>query len=247
MMNTSFAQKTTGLVPLHTGTTVLSVQIDLNQANSLATITMVGPSTRWFTVGFNTTTMSSNTDCFTSSGASVLDQVLPGGHQEASTDTTNNLTVVSNVVSGTTRTVKVTRPFNTADSQDFTFNYASTALNIIWAYGPSNTTDTTVQHASFGSKGLTFTTSLGTENFASLDRIILYPNPSNGIFTISKNNSIQISKIKIFDTNAKLLKEINGDIENQNNTVDLSELSKGMYFMEISNQEDKTVKKILLK
>ena len=245
LMNVSNAQtKSTGVVSLRTGADLTTIKIDLNQANSTATLTMVGPSTRWFSVGFNTTTMSSNTDVFTSSGTQVLDQVLPGGHSAANNDTTNNLTVVSNTVSGTSRTVVVTRPFSTGDSKDFTFNYASNSLNIIWAFGPD--TNIANEHDRFGSKALTFTTTLGTEDFSSLDKITISPNPSNGIFKISKNNSIQISKIRIFDTNAKLLKVLNRDSNNQDNAIDLSELSKGMYFMEISNQNDKVVKKILL-
>ena len=247
LMNVSFGQtKSSGVVTLKTGTNLMTVKIDLNQTTSTATITLVGPSTRWFTVGFNTTTMSANTDCFTSSSTSVLDQVLPGGHNEASNDVTNNLTVVSNVVTGTSRTIVATRKFNTNDTEDYTFNYASNSLNIIWAYGPSNTIDPTVEHSSFGTKGLSFAT-LGTDNFSSLDKLNIYPNPSNGIFSITKNSTTQISKIKIFDTNAKLLKEIELDTNKQENAVDLSSFTKGIYFMEISNNEDKIVKKIMLK
>ncbi|KAB1155085.1 T9SS type A sorting domain-containing protein [Flavobacterium luteum] len=246
LMNISFAQKkSSGVVSLRTGSTIISIQIDLNQTTSLATFTVVGPSTRWFSIGFNATTMASNTDCITSSGTAVLDQVLPGGHQEANTDATNNLTVVSNVVNGTSRTIIATRPFNTGDSEDYTFNFANNTLNLIWANGPSGVIDPGVEHSSFGTKSASFAT-LGTENFASLDKISIYPNPSNGIFTISKNSIIQITKIKIFDTNAKLLKEIKSDANNQENAIDLSSFTKGIYFMEISNKEDKIIKKIIL-
>ncbi len=240
VIHTSFAQtKTSGVVSLHTGTNVMSIKIDLNQATSLATITMVGPSTRWFSVGLNATSMSSNTDCLTFS-TSLLDQSLPGGHNAATTDATNNLTLVSNTVSGTSRTVVFTRPFSTGDTKDYTFNYASNSLNIIWAYGQSNVTNPTSEHSTFGTKAVSFTT-LGTDDFKSINDIVVYPNPSSGIFTISKNSVIQISKIKIFDTNAKMLKEIDAERFDTDNTIDVTELSKGIYFMEISNKEDKVV------
>jgi hypothetical protein len=246
LMNVSFGQtKSSGIVSLRTGADLTTIKIDLNQTTSTVTMTMVGPSSRWFSVGFNTISMSSNTDVFTSAGTQVLDQVLPGGQIAPNTDTTNNLTVESNTVSGTSRTVVVTRPFNTGDSKDFTFNYASNSLNIIWAFGPD--TNISNEHDRFGSKALTFTPTLGTEDFASLDKISISPNPSNGIFNISKNSAIQISKIRIFDTNAKLLKEIEQDVNRQENTVDLSSFNIGLYFMEISNKEDKIVKKIILK
>ncbi|PWA07243.1 T9SS type A sorting domain-containing protein [Flavobacterium psychrotolerans] len=240
IINLSYAQeKETALTTIGS----MKVKINLHKGNSTATITLIGPSNKWLSVGFNTTSMTSNTDCFTY-GTSLLDQFLPGGHSAAITDPTQNLTLVSNVVVGTTRTVVATRPFSTSDSKDFTFNYASNSINIIYAVGPS--TNVSSQHSTFGSKTLTFTT-LGTEDFASLDKISISPNPSNGIFNITKNNAIQISKIRVFDTNAKLLKEINTNLDNPINAVDLSELSKGMYFIEISNKEDKTVKKIVLK
>jgi len=246
LINLSNAQtKSTGVISLRTGTDLTTIKIDLNQATSTATLTMVGPSSRWFSVGFNTTSMSSNTDVFTSAGTQVIDQVLPGGQIAPNTDSTNNLTVVSNTVSGTSRTVIVTRPFSTGDTKDYTFSYASNSLNIIWAYGQSNVTNPTSEHSTFGTKAVSFS-SLGTNDFKSINDIVVYPNPSSGIFTISKNSVIQISKIKIFDTNAKMLKEIDAVRFDTDNTIDISELSKGIYFMEISNNEDKVVKKIIV-
>jgi hypothetical protein len=50
----------------------------------------------------------------------------------------------------------------------------------------------------------------------------------------------------VFDSNAKMLKEINTEITNQNNSVDLKELTTGMYFMELSNDSDQVVKKIII-
>jgi hypothetical protein len=245
VMHSSFAQtKTSGVVSLNTGTNTMSIKIDLDQTNSLATITIVGPSTRWFSIGLNANSMSSNTDCITYSTI-LLDQSLPGGYNAATTDVTNNLTLVSNTVVGSSRSIVVTRPFNTGDSKDYIFNYNSNSLGIIWAYGQSNSTNTNVQHSNKGTKTVSFT-SLGTDDFKSIDDIIVYPNPSSGIFTISKNRVIQISKIKIFDTNAKMLKEIDVEGFDTDNTIDVSELSKGIYFMEISNNEDKVVKKIIV-
>ncbi len=57
---------------------------------------------------------------------------------------------------------------------------------------------------------------------------------------------ITINKIRVFDSNAKLLKEINSEITDQNNSIDLTGLTTGMYFMELSNDSDQVVKKILI-
>lgn len=50
----------------------------------------------------------------------------------------------------------------------------------------------------------------------------------------------------IFDSNAKLLKEINTEITDQNNSVDLTELTTEMHFMELSNDSDQVIKKIII-
>ncbi|WP_298224574.1 T9SS type A sorting domain-containing protein [Flavobacterium sp.] len=222
----------------------MKVKINLDSATSLVTVTMVGPSTKWFAVGLSTSTMATNKDVWTF-GTALLDQYFTSnGHVAATTDATNNLTLVSNTVTGTTRTVVFTRPFSTGDAKDYTFAYSITSLNIVWGIGPS--TSFTSQHSTFGTKTLTFAAVLGTENFATLQDIAIYPNPSNGIFNISKNNMVTINKVRVFDINAKLLKEINTEITDQNNTVDLTALNRGIYFMELSNDTDQIVKKVVI-
>lgn len=234
--------KSSGTVTLNSVSgSSLSVKIDLDQTNSLARFTFVGPSNKWFSVGLNATIMARNADCITY-GTSLLDQFLPGGHSQPSNDTTNNLTVESNTVVGSVRTLVVTRPLSTADAKDYTFTYNTiSSLNIIWAVGPD--TNVANEHAFFNTKNITFSV-LGNENFSVLEQLTLSPNPSNGIFNLSNSNLIQLSKIKVFDTNAKLVKEFDA-FENQSNiSLDLSGVSKGLYFVEISNENDKIVKKM---
>ena len=222
----------------------MKVKINLDSATSVATITMVGPSTKWFSIGLSTSTMATNKDVMTF-GTTLLDQYFTSnGHVAPTTDTTNNLTLVSNTVAGTTRTVVFTRPFSTGDAKDYTFVYTMTSLNIVWGIGPS--TNVSSEHATFGSKTLTFSAVLANENFASLEDITVFPNPSSGVFNIAKNSMISINKIRVFDSNAKLLKEINTEITDQNNSIDLTGLTTGMYFMELSNDSDQVVKKILI-
>jgi hypothetical protein len=241
IINTAFSQtKTSGTVTLTTGFTL---KIDVNSVTQKATFTMVGSTTRWLSIGLNCTSMNSSNDCI-SYNTSLRDQHLCGGYCSPIDDATNNLStpIITNPTTSS-RQIVFTRDLNTLDSKDYTFNYATlSSLNIIWCVGTSNTNQ---EHGSKGFKTLTFTT-LGTEDFVSLENNVnIFPNPSNGLFNISKSNTIEISKIKVFDTNAKLLKEIVTNIDNQNNAIDLSELSKGIYFIEISNKDDKTVKKII--
>ena len=128
----------------------MKVKINLNSATSLATITMVGPSSKWLSIGLSTSDMATNKDVITY-GTTLLDQYFTSnGHVAPTTDATNNLTVVSNTVAGTTRTVVFTRPFSTGDAKDYTFVYTMTSLNIVWGIGPS--TNVASEHSTFGSK-----------------------------------------------------------------------------------------------
>ncbi|MBS7786341.1 T9SS type A sorting domain-containing protein [Flavobacterium sp. CYK-55] len=238
MMHISFAQqRETALTTIGS----MKVKINLNQATSLATITLMGPSTKWFSIGLSTSSMATNKDVITF-GTTLLDQYFTSnGHVAPTTDATNNLTLVSNTVSGTTRTVVMTRPFSTGDAKDYTFTYAMTSLGIVWGVGPSTTV--TAEHSTFGTKTLTFADVLANETFQLKD-ISVTPNPSSGIFNISKNDMVDIKTIRVYDANAKLIREISS-FDTNNPSVDLTDLTNGLYFMEISNDSDSTVKKIV--
>lgn len=233
--------KATGLVTLGGS---LKVKIEKNFSNSTVTITLVGPSDRWFSVGFNAFgAMTSGTDCVYYA-TSLVDAKI-NGQASPATDGINNWTTVSNTVVSGIRTVVATRPFATGDSNDYTFDYAANSMNVIWAYAPSATTNIGSQHSSGtrGSAALSFSV-LDIEQFNSLQSLLISPNPSSGVFTLYNDSKLALSKISIFDTNAKLIKELLYDASFQEYLLDLSELPKGIYFLELSNETDKEVRKI---
>ena len=128
-------------------------------------------------------------------------------------------------------------------SGDYTFAYNNNSLNVIWAYGSGTAMS---QHAGTarGSSNLGFT--LGVDDFTSLNNISIAPNPSNGIVTISKNNQTTVSKITVFDINGKILKVVDSELSLEAIEINLSDFSKGVYFLEISNDIDKVVRKIII-
>jgi hypothetical protein len=237
-LNVSMAQtKSTGVVNLNSS---MSIKIDMNSATSTVTLTLTGPSDKWFGIGFNTTSMGSG-DCLYYS-TSLVDSSLMG-QSVPTTDASNEWTVVSNnLLSGTTRSLVLTRSF-AGGAGDYTFAYNSNSLNIIWAYG---SVLTMVQHAGTarGSSTLGFT--LGVDDFSSLNTISIAPNPSNGIFNITKNIQTSISKVTVFDINGKVLKVIDSELSLDSIQMNLSDFSKGVYFVEISNDFDKVVRKIII-
>ena len=157
-LNVSMAQtKSTGVVSLNN---LMTLKIDMNSTNSTVTLTLTGPDNKWFGIGFNAFgAMANGTDCLYYS-TSLVDSVITG-QGAPTTDASNEWTVSSNTVSGTTRTLVLTRSF-AGGTGDYTFAYNSNSLNIIWAYGSGLTM---VQHAGTarGSSNLGFT--LGVDDF----------------------------------------------------------------------------------
>ena len=241
LITVSVAQtKSTGTKALGS---LMTMKIDKDSATSIVTITLTGPSDKWFGIGLNATSMTNGTDCLYYT-TTLVDSKITGRTTPITDTNTNDWTVSSNTISGTTRTLILTRNF-VGGTGDYTFLYPDSSLNVIWAYGTSATLS---QHPSnaFGSASLTFTT-LGVKDFTALDNITIAPNPSNGVFIISKNNQTTVSKVSIYDRNARVLKVMETQLNSENIPFDLSSFAKGVYFLDIANETDKTVRKIILK
>jgi photosystem II stability/assembly factor-like uncharacterized protein len=86
------------------------------------------------------------------------------------------------------------------------------------------------------------TGTLGTQNFENATKFKVYPNPASSIVTISAAN-VDSYKLSVTDITGKVVmtKSLNG-IEN---TLDISSLSTGAYFFELSTDNIKDVVKIL--
>ena len=83
---------------------------------------------------------------------------------------------------------------------------------------------------------------LATAGFESTAKFKVYPNPATSIVTISTPD-VDAAKLSVTDISGKVVmtKSLNG-IEN---TVDISTLSSGAYFFEVSSNNKKEVVKIL--
>ena len=82
---------------------------------------------------------------------------------------------------------------------------------------------------------------LDSANFA------IYPNPSDQIFTIDRANFFgENMTIDVYDTTGKLVLK-RGNITDNTYGLDMSEVSKGIYFMRITIDNSSLVKKLILK
>ena len=82
---------------------------------------------------------------------------------------------------------------------------------------------------------------LGTDSFSSLNSLTVFPNPSNGIFTIQMSVD---ARAEVFDITGKQI--LNKTVFAGNSILDLSAYRSGMYLIRITDENDntKTVKVI---
>ena len=87
---------------------------------------------------------------------------------------------------------------------------------------------------------------LNSENDIALD-IAIYPNPTNGLFTIDTNGLYQLENIKIYSIDGKQVYDINFFVEQSKKEIDLSNQTKGLYFVEItSKNKSKVIRKLII-
>ena len=83
---------------------------------------------------------------------------------------------------------------------------------------------------------------LATQNF-ELDKIVIAPNPSAGIFTIY-SSKLNLDKIEVYDITGKIINS-KTNLNSTNTTLDLTNVSTGIYFVKIISNNQSTVKRII--
>lgn len=74
--------------------------------------------------------------------------------------------------------------------------------------------------------------------------INIYPNPSKGIFNILINENLNNSELTIYNSIGNIILQKN--ISSSQTSIDLSEQSKGMYFVKITDANTTTIKQIII-
>ncbi len=231
--------ETTGTIILDSN---MSVKLDKDIPNSQITIILTGPADRWFSIGLNAQLMLTNTDCLVmTSDTQFSDMFLPGGHLAPNFDTTNDWSVSSNTVNNTIRTIIATRSFSTGDNHDMIFTNLTNDLNFIWAYS-STPTYTLFSHGADNYGGGVFVFSnLGITD-AKKNKIEIFPNPVNDLLNIT-TNSTDFTFISISDCMGKVI--YTKSIFSKDYSINVSEFSKGMYFIKLKTDEKIDVLKFI--
>ncbi|HCQ12110.1 T9SS type A sorting domain-containing protein [Flavobacterium sp.] len=241
----AFAQsKSTGNIALGAN---MSANLTLNNATSTVTLSLTGPNDKWFSLQFGSFTggMQAGTDVVYWNNTTLVDARHVGIGSAPSVDATNNWTFVSNNPTGATqRTIVFTRPFNTGDVNDYTFNYADANIDLAWAIANSATYAVTSYHGG-GNRGVLVdtATTLSLDKF-SLNNAQVYPNPSNGDFNI-KSETI-ITKVNVYTQTGAFVKTVEVENNADNAAININGLSTGVYLIELVNDTEKSWKKIIV-
>jgi hypothetical protein len=89
---------------------------------------------------------------------------------------------------------------------------------------------------------VTTTGTLNTESFAK-NNFTVYPNPATDIINISNLNGLEITKSTITDINGRIVKEINSSV----NAINISDLTAGLYFLNVTTTTGNGTTKIVKK
>jgi len=76
----------------------------------------------------------------------------------------------------------------------------------------------------------------------------VYPNPTKGIFTVDViSDQINTADLKVVDALGKVIFEQKGlNVQENQSSIDLSDNPQGIYFVVVSSEDYRTVKKIFL-
>jgi len=93
-----------------------------------------------------------------------------------------------------------------------------------------------------------FVATLAVDEFEN-GSFVFYPNPASNFVTISlKDNSNSISSITVYDLLGKMILQKTANDAVTTDTVDLSSVNSGIYFIEVQSENNtKVVKKLIVK
>ncbi len=214
-----------------------------------AVIRMIGPADRWLGVGFNAIGMQAGTGTIFYAEGSQGVQAYDGhliGNQAPVEDASQDLTVLTDETEGDSRIVEVSRPLDTGDSDDFVFDYEAETLQIIYAHGNEASLELAFHGNNRGSVILEFSEVLSASARPDLEsETLLFPNPADETLNLRFSESVVPETIRIFDAQARVVKEIHTGRSGALISVSLSGLPGGVYFAEISTADDRAVKRFV--
>lgn len=239
-------QKTIGPLAL---TTNMSATMMLDNDTSMVTLTLSGPNDRWFALQFGSFTggMQAGSDLVYWNNVTLVDARHNGQGITPTVDPTNNWAFVSNTNNSPSvglRTLVYSRPFDTGDANDYTFNFNDATLDLAWARFSSASFSLAYHGPTNRGVFLDNAVTLGVNDF-SLNDSKMYPNPSDGRLVLFTN--AQLTKVNVYTHTGAFIKTIAIETISDSNEIYLSGLEAGVYLLELHSTTSKSWKKVIIK
>ena len=231
-----FAQSfSTGTQTLLSG---LTANINIDADTDITTLTLTGPSNAWFAIGFGNLDMQ-GTDVFRTNGSTIVDAYSSGNALPAQ-DSSQDWTLVSNTVSGSNRTIVATRANNTGDSDDHIFSASAGSLSVIYAKGTS--TSYAYHGGNRGFTTLSVTLGISENKLLSFE---MYPNPVSDVLNIQLPTGTDKAEVGVYDYTGRLVST--KTISSNNSTLDVQNISKGIYIIRVTTNSKIGVQRFIKK
>jgi hypothetical protein len=118
----------------------------------------------------------------------------------------------------------------------------ATDIKIAFRYFVTNGGTTGDNSNIIGIDALSVDRPLSTENFFK-SNFAVFPNPATDVINISNVNGLDITKSTITDVNGRIVKEINSSL----NTINVGDLTTGIYFLNVTTTTGNGTTKIVKK
>ena len=231
-----FAQSfSTGTQTLLSG---LTANINIDADTDITTLTLTGPSNAWFAIGFGNLDMQ-GTDVFRTNGSTIVDAYSSGNALPAQ-DSSQDWTLVSNTVSGSNRTIVATRANNTGDSDDHIFSASAGSLSVIYAKGTS--TSYAYHGGNRGFTTLSVTLGISENKLLSFE---MYPNPVSDVLNIQLPSGTDKAEVGVYDYTGRLVST--KTISSNDSTLDVQNISKGIYIIRATTNSKIGVQRFIKK
>lgn len=237
----SFAQSyTSGPITVATDYTV---QFDVDVTNDLVTITLIGPDDVW--LGVSPGTASGNSmgnlgdDAIIYHSAGLQDRNMPAGTGTPNLDAVQNLSLASNTTSGGLRTLVITRPIDTGDSNDYVFPSTATTFPFLWALDNNLVLD----YHNGGRGGALANMVLSNNDFEKEPSFTISPNPARERMNIELNPRINDARVQVYDVLGKRI--IDQNISDINSSIKVSNWNSGVYLVRLISGNSSETKRFV--
>ena len=231
-----FAQSfSTGTQTLLSG---LTANINIDADTEITTLTLTGPSNAWFAIGFGNLDMG-GTDVFRTNGSTIVDAYSSGNALPAQ-DASQDWNLVSNTVSGSNRTIVATRANNTGNSDDHIFSASAGSLSVIYAKGSG--TSYAYHGGNRGFTTLSVTLGIPENKLLSFE---MYPNPASDVLTVQLPTGTEKAEVSVFDYTGRLVSS--KTISSNDSTLDVQNISKGIYIIRVATNSKIGVQRFIKK